>query len=78
MMPEMDGFQFLNELRKTEMGRSIPVLVVTAMDLSPDDRKQLNGQVQQVLQKGAYEREQLLAEVRRLVYELVQKTSIKN
>jgi hypothetical protein len=77
MMPEMDGFQFLNELRKTETGRSIPVLVITAMDLSPEDRKQLNGQVQQILKKGAYEREQLLAEVRRLVTELVQKTSVK-
>ncbi len=77
MMPEMDGFQFLNELRKTESGRSIPVLVITALDLTPEDRKQLSGQVQQILQKGAYERERLLAEVRRMVNELVQKTSAK-
>jgi signal transduction histidine kinase/DNA-binding response OmpR family regulator len=77
MMPEMDGFQFLNELRKTEAGRSIPVLVVTALDLTPDERKQLSGQVQQILQKGAYERERLLSEVRRMVHELVQKTNVK-
>jgi signal transduction histidine kinase/DNA-binding response OmpR family regulator len=77
MMPEMDGFQFLNELRKTESGRSIPVLVVTALDLTPEERNQLSGQVQQILQKGAYERERLLAEVRRMVNELVEKTSVK-
>ncbi|NWF68968.1 MAG: response regulator [Chloroflexi bacterium] len=77
MMPEMDGFEFIAELRKTEMGRAIPVLVITALDLNPDERKRLSGQVQQILQKGAYDREQLLAEVRRMVGELVTKTATK-
>jgi signal transduction histidine kinase/DNA-binding response OmpR family regulator len=77
MMPEMDGFEFLGELRKTEMWRSVPVLVVTALDLSPEERLQLSGQVNQILQKGAYDREELLAEVRRMVNELVQQTIIK-
>ena len=52
MMPEMDGFEFLENLRKNETWRSIPVVVVTAMELTSEDRQQLNGQVQQVLQKG--------------------------
>jgi CheY-like chemotaxis protein len=71
-MPELDGFGFLEAMRKQEMWRSIPVLVVTAMDLKPEDRKQLNGHVQQILQKGAYDRERLLIEVRRMVNELIQ------
>jgi CheY-like chemotaxis protein len=75
MMPRMDGFQFLTELRKTEDGRNIPVVVITAMDLSPTDHQQLNGQVKQILQKGAYKQEQLLEEVRSLVTAMVRKSA---
>ncbi|NWG15715.1 MAG: response regulator [Chloroflexi bacterium] len=71
MMPRMDGFEFLAELRKTEAGRAVPVIVVTAMDLTPDDRQKLNGQVKQILQKGAFRQDELLSEVRRLVLELI-------
>lgn len=67
MMPEMDGFQFINELRKTAEWRTIPVIVVTAMNLTEQERQRLNGSVVQILQKGAYSRDELLVEVRDLV-----------
>jgi signal transduction histidine kinase/DNA-binding response OmpR family regulator len=67
MMPEMDGFEFVTSLRKHEEWRAIPVVVITAMDLTPDDRRRLNGYVERILQKGASSREALLAEVRELV-----------
>jgi GAF domain-containing protein/DNA-binding response OmpR family regulator len=67
MMPEMDGFEFVAEFRRHEAWRAIPIVVVTAKDLSHDDRQRLNGYVERILQKGAYGREQLLAEVRELV-----------
>jgi CheY-like chemotaxis protein len=67
MMPEMDGFEFVAEFRRHEAWRAIPIVVVTAKDLSHDDRQRLNGHVERILQKGAYGREQLLAEVRELV-----------
>jgi signal transduction histidine kinase/CheY-like chemotaxis protein len=67
MMPEMDGFQFLDEVRKRADWRSIPVIVVTAKELSPEDQQRLNGSVEKILQKGAYSREELLREVRDLV-----------
>jgi len=67
MMPEMDGFAFLEALRQQDAWRSIPVVVVTALDLTPEDRQRLNGYVEQILQKGAYSREELLHEIHHLV-----------
>ena len=65
MMPEMDGFEFLAELRRHEGWREIPVIVLTAMDLTDEDRRRLNGEVERVMQKGAYDRDELLREVGR-------------
>ena len=67
MMPEMDGFEFVSEFRRHAAWREVPIVVVTAKDLSREDRERLNGYVQRILQKGAYRREELLAEVRELV-----------
>lgn len=67
MMPEMDGFEFVTELRKHEEWRSIPIIVVTAKDLTTEDRLRLNGYVEKCIEKGAYTRESLLHEVRDLV-----------
>jgi CheY-like chemotaxis protein len=59
--------EFVAEFRRHEAWRAIPIVVVTAKDLSHDDRERLNGHVQKILQKGTHGREQLLAEVRELV-----------
>ena len=67
MMPEMDGFEFITELHKNEAWRSIPVVVVTARDLSPDDHQRLAGNVEKILAKASYSREDLLREVRDMV-----------
>jgi PAS domain S-box-containing protein len=69
MMPEMDGFQFLDALRADERRRSIPVAVITAKDVTVGERERLADQVERILQKGAYAREELLAEIRRLLAE---------
>ena len=67
MMPELDGFRFVERLRAEPAGRAIPVLVVTAKDLTEEERRRLNGKVEKVIQKGAYSRDALLAEVRQVV-----------
>jgi len=67
IMPEMDGFAFIEALRQDATWRSIPIVVVTAKDLTPDERRRLDGTVEQILQKGAYTREELLREIRNLV-----------
>lgn len=67
MMPEMDGFEFVVQLRAREEWRDIPVIVVTAKDITAEDRLRLNGYVEKTLQKGSYSRDQLLKEVNDLV-----------
>ena len=67
MMPEMDGFEFLSEMHAHKEWSSIPVIVVTAKDLTAVDRARLNGHVSRVLQKGKYGRDELLEHVSQLV-----------
>jgi PAS domain S-box-containing protein len=67
MMPEIDGFEFLAVLRRHEEWRAVPVVVLTSKDLSPEERTQLTGNVERILQKGEYNREALLREVRQVV-----------
>ncbi len=64
MMPVMDGFEFVIELRKVEAWRGIPIVVVTAKDITDDDRRQLNGDVVGLIQKSGLDRESLLAQLR--------------
>ena len=63
MMPVMDGFEFLSILRENSQLASIPVVVVTAKDLTAEDRERLTGCVNQIILKGATDRKKLLAEI---------------
>ena len=67
MMPVMDGFGFLTEMRTRPEWQDIPVIVITAKDLSKADRSRLSGCVEEILEKNAYTREQLLKEIREAV-----------
>lgn len=64
MMPEMDGFQFIEQLRKHEAWRTIPIVVLTAKSITLEERQRLNGSVRNVIQKGSYHPQALLAELR--------------
>jgi DNA-binding response OmpR family regulator len=74
LMSELDGFGFLARLRAEPAWSGIPVLVVTAKELTSDERQMLSGSVEQIIQKGAYARDALLAEVRELVRASVNQT----
>ncbi|MBN1485006.1 MAG: response regulator [Chloroflexia bacterium] len=67
LMPEMDGFHFLRELRQNPDWKSLPVVVITAKELGVDDQKRLDGYVDHILQKGSYSLNQLLQEIRDLL-----------
>ena len=67
MMPEMDGFEFLGELGRHPEHSDIPVVVVTAADLTAEDHRRLDSGVEQVLHKAGLVRERLVAQLERLV-----------
>jgi CheY-like chemotaxis protein len=67
MMPEMDGFGMVAELQKRDDWRGIPVVVITAKDITEEDRTRLNGGVSRIIQKSANTREQLFREIRDLM-----------
>mgnify|MGYP001820003708 CR=1 FL=1 len=67
MMPVMDGFDFLLEMRVNADWRDIPVIVLTAKELTGEDRRVLSGRVEQIIEKGACSPETLLEPIRRLI-----------
>jgi len=67
MMPEMDGFQLVAALQSEARWRDIPVIVLTAMDLSAADRARLNSGVESVLVKNTFQSAELVARIRNLV-----------
>jgi CheY-like chemotaxis protein/anti-sigma regulatory factor (Ser/Thr protein kinase) len=67
MMPQMDGFEFIARLRRQEATRNIPVVVLTAKELTAEDRARLMGSVQKILSKGDVGMDDLLRQVRELV-----------
>ena len=66
VMPEMDGFEFLEGLRRRSVP-PVPVVVITAKDLTDEDRRRLNGGVARVVEKARGGPEAVLAEVQELI-----------
>ena len=63
MMPEMDGFAVLDELRARESTREIPVIILTARLLSDADLEHFNRSVASILGKGLFSAEETLRHV---------------
>ncbi|MFN8523464.1 MAG: GAF domain-containing protein [Chloroflexota bacterium] len=72
MMPEVDGFDVIDALRANEAWRSVPVVVMTAKELTDEDRERLDGRVRAIVQKAGAAHESLLVEVRSMLRAAVQ------
>ena len=68
MMPEMDGFQLVAALQKDPGWCDIPVIVITAMDLTAADRARLNSGIESVLVKNSFPSTELVDRIRLLVH----------
>ncbi len=67
MMPVMDGFAFLNRLRTRPAGRDVPVIVLTARDITPAEQASLERQAERIIVKGSVSFDDLAGELRRIV-----------
>ena len=63
-MPEMDGFEFVEHLQRDSKTADIPVIVLTAKDLTSEDRERLSGSVKKCIQKGNLNKRMLLSELK--------------
>lgn len=67
MMPEFDGFSVLDKLKANPRTAPIPVIVVTAKELTAQERERLKGQIHSLMQKGEFMNDDLMDEVRALL-----------
>jgi PAS domain S-box-containing protein len=64
-MPDMDGFQILENMRASETLRDIPVIVISGMDLTAEQKEELNKFGQRLLSKGSFNEKELLTTIQR-------------
>lgn len=67
MMPEFDGFAVLDALKSNPQTAPIPVIVVTAKELTPEEKVRLQGRIYKLMQKGEFVSDELMDEVRALL-----------
>lgn len=78
MMPDMDGFEFVERVRMNPVWSRIPIVVVTAKDLTADERKRLNGSVEAILHKTGGSRGEILNQMRGLVADCAGRSRRRN
>jgi len=74
IMPKMDGFEFLEEMRRRPNWQDIPVVVITAKDLTEEDRDRLNGGVERIIQKS--DRDEMLRQLSRELAKCVKRQTV--
>ena len=67
MMPEMDGFAVMDRLQSDPATAEIPIIVVTAKELTSAEKNRLHGHIQGLMKKGDFLNDDLLDEVRALL-----------
>jgi CheY-like chemotaxis protein len=68
MSPVMDGFEFVAELRKRPEWAALPIVVITASDLTDEERQRLGDDIKVVVQNGADSTDQVVGEMRRYMF----------
>jgi signal transduction histidine kinase/DNA-binding response OmpR family regulator len=76
LMPKMDGFEFLDELRSQPDRQDIPVVIITSKDLTEKDRARLNGGVERIIQKS--DRDEMLRQLTREISKCVKRQTARS
>ena len=72
LMPEMDGFQVMDQLKHDPSTAGIPIVIFTARALTREDKDRLNGRISYLAQKGRFSKEEFLLHIRTILAKLEQ------
>lgn len=67
MMPEMDGFEFVDEIHRKEETRHLPLVVLTAADVDEEAQRRLSGGIRKILRKKLGGRDEVIATLRDVI-----------
>jgi CheY-like chemotaxis protein len=76
MMPVMDGFETLHQIRENPDTKDLPVIIVTAKDLSPQEREELALNTSRIIQKDGLDRDRILRELRESLRSMVKRAGV--
>ena len=65
MMPEVDGFEVISHLKKSEETKHIPIIIVSGKDLTREEVAYLNSKIEKIIRKGDFRKEQLLLDIKK-------------
>ena len=74
MMPDITGFDVIEKLRMHPTAKGIPIIICSAKDITPEDKKVLNGHILAMVKKGIHTKEDLLASIKKIEQLRVEKT----
>ncbi|MDR4505037.1 MAG: response regulator [Candidatus Scalindua sp.] len=66
MMPDISGFDVVENLRKHQKTKNIPIVICSSKDITEEDKKVLNGNIMAIVQKGSHTKEELLREIQNI------------
>jgi CheY-like chemotaxis protein len=66
LMPDLDGFAVVEQLRADPLVQDVPIIVLTSKDMTRRDRERLSGQISFLAQKGACQHAELVDVVGRV------------
>jgi CheY-like chemotaxis protein len=67
MMPDIDGFELIEKLKKDRQFEDLPIIVITAKELSQQEKERLQGQIKMLLEKGSFMDDDLLVGIKGLL-----------
>jgi two-component system sensor histidine kinase ChiS len=76
MMPRMNGFEVVELMRRDKQLKEIPIIILTAKELTKDEREMLTGQVRKLMAKASFSTEDLLHEINRVLSEFYPKEDL--
>ena len=70
LMPEMDGFEFLDEIHREDKWKDIPIVIITGKDLTADEIRRLNSKVSDVVHKSRLSESDVIDKIKEQVTQL--------